>query len=202
MAKNVASFRKTRIFSAKLMHFVVATLFGSGEERYLTRDKAKKLKPPANAIPKLYILNMELSSCEVSHLALLIFTFFLLADITSWDLFFLDESHVCSESPNVHCFPLPKDPLLGLTTDGMEVGVDFSEIHKQRITNCSFWNSDSISSQVTFICFHWVFNSEATISAFGGLYDFCADCEDCCSCLDSPERGCDGEGDPLEWGMD
>ena len=165
-------FDKTHIFSAKLMHFVVATLFGSGEgivERYLTHDKAKKLKTPTSTIPKLYIRNMELSSCEVSHLALLFFTFILLTNVTSWDLFFLDESYVCSESPNVSCFPIPKDPLLGLTTDGMEVGVDFSEIHKQRITNCSFWNSDSISSQVTFMCFHWVFNSDATISAFGGL---------------------------------
>ena len=150
------------------MHFVMATLFGSEEgvvERYLKRDKVKKLKT-STAIPKLYIRNVELSACEVSHLALLIFTFFLLADITSWDVFFLEETHVCSESPNISCFPVPKDQG---STDEIEVAVNFSEIHKQRITNCSFWNSENISSQVTFMCFQWVFNTDTTVSAFGGL---------------------------------
>ena len=166
-------FDKTHLLSAKLMHFIVGTLFGSGDgivERYLKRHKTKKFKratSTTNKIPRLYIRNVELSSYEVSHLALLIFTFFLLADITSWDLFFLEESHVCSESPNVSCFPVPKD--VSSISDGIELSGNFSEFHEQRITNCSFWNSENISSHVTFLCFKWVFNSDATLSAFGGL---------------------------------
>jgi hypothetical protein len=163
-------FDKTHLLSAKLMHFMVTTLFGSGDgivERYLKRGKAKKLKTAAGNIPRLYIRNVKLSSYEVSHLALLIFTFFFLADITSWDIFFLEESHVCSESPNVSCFPVPKD--LSSISDGIELDVDFSELHKQRIANCSFWNSENVSGQVTFVCFEWVFNSDSTLSAIGGL---------------------------------
>ena len=164
-------FDKTHLLSAKLMHFVVGTLFSSGDgiiERYLKSSKAKKLKTATtNKIPRLYIRNVELGSYEVSHLALLIFTFFLLADITSWDFFFLEESHVCSENQNVSCFPVPKD--LSSISDGIELGVDLNEFHEQRIRNCSFWNSENISSHVTFLCFEWVFNSNATLSAFGGL---------------------------------
>ena len=161
-------FDKTHILSAKLMHFVVTTLFGSREgfvERYLKRDKAKKLKT-STTIPKLYIRNVELGAYELSHLALLIFTFFLLANIISWDNFFLEETHVCSESPNISCFPVLKDLS---STEGIELGVDFIDIHEQPITNCSFWNSENISSQVTFVCFQWVFDSGATVSGIGGL---------------------------------
>ncbi len=161
-------FNKTHILSAKLMHFVVSALFGSGEgivEQYLKHGKAKKPKSPTT-IPKLYIRNVELGSYEISHLTLLIFTFFLLADVTSWDAFLLEETHVCSESPNISCFPVSKDLS---STDRINITVDFSKIHERRITNCSFWNSENISSQVTFICFQWVFNSDTTLSAIGGL---------------------------------
>ena len=161
-------FNKTHILSTKLMHFVVSNLFGSGEgivERYLKHGKAKKLKSPTR-VPKLYIRNVELSPYETSHLALLIFTFLLLVDVTSWDMFFLEETHVCSQSPNISCFPVPKDLS---STNEIEFAINFSEVHEQRITNCSFWNSENISSLVTFMCFQWVFNSDATVSAFGGL---------------------------------
>ena len=161
-------FNKTHILSAKLMYFILVTLFGSGEgvvKRYLKRDKAKKLKT-STTIPKLYIRNVELSTCELSHLSLLIFTFILLANITSWDSFFLEETYVCSESPNISCFPVPKDLS---STEGIELSIDFSKIHEQRITNCSFWNNENISSHVTFMCFQWIFDSRATVSGFGGL---------------------------------
>ncbi len=160
-------FNKAHILSAKVMHFVVSTLFGSGEsivKRYLKHGKAKKPKS-STTIPKLYIRNMELGPYEISHLTLLVFTFLLLASITCWDVYFLAETNVCSENADISCFPLLKDS----STNEIELAIDFSKIHEQQIANCSFWNSENISSQVTFICFQWVFNSGATISAFGGL---------------------------------
>ena len=160
-------FDKTRILSAKFIHFLVNTLFGADEgfvNRYLKPSKAKKAK---RSVPKLYIRNMELGHNEVSHLALIIFTFLLLAGITSWDVFFLEETHVCSENPNISCFPILN--LKDNVTSEVMTTFDFSKIHQQPITNCSFWNSEDVSNQVAFLCFRWIFNSKAATSAIGGL---------------------------------
>ena len=160
-------FDKTCILSASLVHFLVNALFGADEgfvNRYLNPDKAKK---PKGSIPKLYIRNMELGHNEVSHLALLIFTFLLLAGITYWDVFLLEETHVCSDNPNISCFPILN--LKDSVTSDVVSTFDFSEIHQHPITNCSFWNSEAISDQVAFLCFRWIFNSKAATSAIGGL---------------------------------
>ena len=67
--------------------FFVKTLFGRKEgivNRFGEYEEDRKDK---NGIPKLYIRKEELAHHEVSHLALLIFAFCLLAGITAWDVF-------------------------------------------------------------------------------------------------------------------
>lgn len=116
-----------------------------------------------NGFPKLYIRQKKLTLHEVSHLAILVFTFFLLAGITAWDVFFLEETYICSEDPSFYCFPIAVD------NSAYNDYLNLAQAQEHPITDCSFWNSANVSSRITFRCFRWIFNSKALISTIGGL---------------------------------
>ena len=159
-------FKTTYTLSAKFIYYFVKTLFGPDEgivDRLLKHEKVRKDK---EGIPKLYIRNIELGRNEVSHLGLLIFAFCLLAGITSWDAFFLEETYECSEDPNVRCFPLARDGLTNIM-DLNITDLNLTEAQQHSITDCSGF--ENISSQITFLCFRWIYNSKAVISTVGGL---------------------------------
>ena len=148
--------------SQKFNRFLVKILFGPKEgvvERFPVYKKDEKDK---YGIPKLYIRNKELSHNEISILAVLIMTFGLLAAITAWDSYFLDESFTCTEKPGISCFPLTIDTVANSD-------LNLADAQNQRITNCSYWDNKNVSSRVTFICFEWIFDSKGVISDVGGL---------------------------------
>lgn len=158
-----SAFNKVNHLIQKLNRFLVKILFGPKEgivERFA--DTYKKDEENEDGNSRLYFRNMEIGHKEISALALLIMVFGLLAAITAWDAYFLDESYVCSEKPDISCFPLPLDD--DATTD-----LNLTAAQEHRITDCAYWNSENVSSRVTFVCFQWVYDSKGVISNTGGL---------------------------------
>ena len=148
--------------SQKLNRFLVKVLFGPKEgivERFAVY---KKDEEDDDGIPILYVRNMKLNRREISLLAILIMTFGLLAAITAWDSYFLDETYLCSEEPGISCFPIEID--YNAYDD-----LNLSSAQEHRINDCSYWMSENVSSRVTFLCFQWVFNSKGVVSDVGGL---------------------------------
>ena len=156
--------KKLYNLSQKLNRFLVKVLFGPKEGIVERFPIYKKDIEDDDGIPILYIRNMKLSQREISLLAVLIMAFGLLAAITAWDSYFLDETYLCSEKSDVSCFPVAIDVN---AYDEDEFNITDAQTH--RITDCSYWLSENVSSQVTFICFQWVFDSKAVISDVGGL---------------------------------
>lgn len=94
---------------------------------------------------------------------MLIVSFLFLAGVTAWDVFFLEETYICSQESSIYCFPLDIDDA------AVDFEINFTEAQEHRITNCSFWESEELSGRVTFLCFHWVLNSKAVLSMVSGL---------------------------------
>ena len=164
-------FKNTRVLSAKFIKSVVNVLFSSKDtlvDSYLEEPdsdaKQKRVKKADKETPRVYIRGVPLGHKELSYLMLLIYSFFLLVGITAWDVFFLEVTYVCSEDSSVSCFPLAIDHSV---ID--DVGVNLVEAQEHRITNCSLWDSESLSGRISFLCFRWNLNSKAVISTVGGL---------------------------------
>jgi hypothetical protein len=146
----------------KLNRFLIKILLGPKEgilERFAIYQEDKV---DGKDNPRIFLRNKELTYREVSVLAILIASFGLLAAITAWDSFFLDTSYVCSVKPGVHCFPIALD------FDADEE-FNITDAQEQRITNCSYWTSENVSSRVTFSCFQWALDTKAVVSDVGGL---------------------------------
>ena len=150
--------------SAKFSHFLVKTLFGP-KEGVVNRfgDYKEDREDGESGLPKLYVRKKELTHNEVSHLALLFFAFCLLAGITAFDVYFLEETYVCSDDPSIYCYPLAID------TNADNFDLNLTQAQEHPITDCSFWNSENVSSRVTFRCFRWIYNSKAVVASVGGL---------------------------------
>ena len=90
----------------------------------------------------------------------LITTFGLLAVGSALDLTLFSVTHVCTEDPNIDCYPRSiddaEDAGLNITTD-------------EPIQDCSFWNSEGVSDKVTFVCYQIVLNVELFLAVIGGL---------------------------------
>ena len=156
--------KKLYHLSQKLNRFFVKVLFGPKEGIVERFTVYKKDEEDDDGMPILYIRNVKLSQREVSSLAILIMTFGLLAAITAWDSYFLNESYLCSEEPEIYCFPVPR----ALGRDAYDA-LNLSRFNEYRIYNCSYWMSNNVSSRIAFLCFQWVFDSKAAISDVGGL---------------------------------
>lgn len=147
--------------SQKFKVFFVKILFGPKEgivERF--SDTYKKDDVDNHGNTRLFLHGEEIGYTQMSVLSFLILIFALLAAVTACDHYFLDLSFICSEQPDVSCFPVaiysPSDDL-----------ITYAQKHK--ITNCSYWTSEEWSGLVTFECFRWVYDSKGAISAVGGL---------------------------------
>lgn len=164
-------FKKTCLLSAKFITFLMKGLFGSEDtvvDSYLedagdNKGVVKLSKVDKDSPPRISIRGVQLGHTEVSFLFLLIVSFLLLAGVTAWDVFFLEETYVCSEELSIYCFPLDID------NAAVDFEINFTEAQEHRITNCSFWESEELSGRVTLLCFHWVLNSKAILSMVGGL---------------------------------
>ena len=155
--------QKTDVIYAKFSHFCVNMLFGPKVGIVDRADNYKKGIKNEKGISKLFIRNKKLSDTEVSHLSLLIIVFCLLASITAWDVYFLEETYVCSDDPSIKCFPVADDDTANNTD------LNLTDAQQHSTTDCSFWNSENVSSRVSIKCFRWIYNSKAVASSVGGL---------------------------------
>ena len=148
----------------KLNTFLVKVLFGPKEgivDRFATY---KEDEEDNNGIPLLYIHNVKLGQREISLLAILIMAFGLLAAVTAWDSYFLDESYLCNEKSDISCYPIPLE-----SDPNAYEELNLSTAQEHRITDCSYWNNENVSSRVSFVCFQWAYDSKAVVSDVGGL---------------------------------
>ena len=118
-----------------------------------------------NNIPTLYIRNTKISYGGIMVLSLIIVTFGILTLSSATNLSLLRITHVCSEDPYIDCYPQlisgANETLLDLLN--LTINID------QPILDCAPWNSEGVSSQVTFTCFQFKWSVEAFLATFGGL---------------------------------
>ena len=111
---------------------------------------------------ELYIRGKKLEINEVLVLAAVTVPFLIAIVTTFWDRFSLEETYVCTEDPQIHCFPLAIPP----TTDE---ALNISRDSTPKISDCSKWVTSDISAKVTFRCFKCVNNLHDAFAALGGL---------------------------------
>ena len=111
-------------------------------------------------VPILYIRKTRLSYQAIELLTIIIASFFILALNSSLNASVLQVTQICSEDPKIHCYPVAIDP-----NDTIQNNITYSE----EITDCAFWNSEGISSRVTFLCFRYKLSFDTFFTVFGGL---------------------------------
>ena len=144
----------------KFMRWVITLVLGREEgvvERF--KDYYRNDELDENGLPALYIRNKKLEPYEVNLLAVLLITFGLIIAVTAFDLFLFDVTYTCTDNPDIYCF----------VTDSLNGSESDLNITNERITDCQYWNSESISGRFTFTCFRSAYNTEATLAAVGGL---------------------------------
>ena len=148
----------------KPMRWLVLQLF-SGPLGVVQRheDTYKMDTQDDNDIPTLYIRNEKLSYGAVMVLAMLIVTFGVLTLSSAVSLSLLRVTRVCSEDPHIDCYP---QLISGANTENFS---NLTVSTDEPILDCAPWNSEGVSSQVTFVCFRFVLNVEAFLAASGGL---------------------------------
>ena len=149
----------------KVMHCMrslVLLLFGAplGIVQQRKDEYRPDEKPDENKVPTLYIRRTRLSYQAIVLLAVLIFSFLLIAIITSFDAALLSVTRICSEDPNIYCYPEAIDP-----NDDIHNNITYDK----EITDCAFWNSEGISSRVTFLCFRFKYSPGIFIAVFTAI---------------------------------
>lgn len=82
------------------------------------------------------------------------------------DLTLFTPSHICTEDPTIDCYP---QLISGANGSNLTMPININE----PILDCSYWNSEGVSSQVTFFCFqNDAFNFELFLAITGGLLAF------------------------------
>ena len=106
-------------------------------------------------------------SGQIMVFYVLIFGSVVLALGSALDLTLFSPSHICTEDPTIDCYP---QRISGANaTTNLTMPIDISE----PILDCSYWNSEGVSSQITFFCFqNDDFNFELFMAITGGLLAF------------------------------
>ena len=148
------------------MRWVILQLFG-GPLGVVERrdDEYKPDKRDSNDIPTLYIREKKLTYGAIMVLSMLIVTFGILTLSSAVNLSLVRITHVCSEDPNIYCYPQLIREANETIIRQFNIIIDISE----PILDCAFWDSEGMSSQVTFACFRFVYNVEAFLATIGGL---------------------------------
>ena len=148
------------------MRWVILQLFG-GPLGVVERrdDEYKPDQRDSNDIPTLYIREKKLTYGAIMVLWMLIVTFGILTLSSAVNLSLVRITHVCSEDPNIYCYPQLIREANETIVRQFNIIIDISE----PILDCAFWNSEGVSSQVTFDCFRFGYNVEAFLATIGGL---------------------------------
>ena len=146
------------------MHFcrwLVKLIFG-GEDGVVSKhgEYTPDDHRDANDIPTLYIRQIPLVYREILVLFLLIICFGLLALVTFWDMFWLRLTTVCTEDPEIYCFPIAVDPN---DTDALNI------TDEMPIVDCSIGQRGAVLALVNFNCYQFVYDFEGSFGAVGGL---------------------------------
>ena len=148
------------------MRWVILQLFG-GPLGVVERrdDDYKPDKRDNNDIPTLYIRDKKLTYGAIMVLSMLIVTFGILTLSSAVNLSLIRITHVCSEDPNIYCYPQLISEANETIVHQFNIIIDINE----PILDCAFWDSKGVSSQVTFDCFRFVYNVDAFLATMGGL---------------------------------
>jgi hypothetical protein len=142
--------------------YFVKLLLGPGT--IVSRKSAMHKKEDVDkyGVSKLYLRNKVLSHREVSAFAVITFTFGLIVLIAVWtQVLHKRITSTCSVEVGTSCYPLLSDKFSS---------VDFAVPIDQPIDDCSYWNSENVSTYVErFQCFQLRFDLLAVLSRFGGL---------------------------------
>ena len=160
--KHLAKFAKI----TKPMRSVILVLFG-GPLGIVERhdDDYKPDKTDDNDIPTLYIRDKKLTYGAIMVLSMLIVTFGILTLSSAVNLSLIRITHACKEDPHIDCYPQLISEANEIIVSQFNISINIDE----PILDCAFWNSDGVSSQVTFDCFQFVYNVEAFLATTGGL---------------------------------
>ena len=182
------------------MRWLILQLFG-GPLGIVERrdDDYKPDMADNNNIPTLYIRNTKISYGGIMVLSLIIITFGILTLSSAANLSLLRITHVCSEDPNIDCYPQLISGANETLVDMLNITINIDE----PILDCAPWNSEGVSSQVTFTCFQFIYSVEVFFAILGGLSTFfmttmkltagvllwlngcCSYCKNCCKkCCD------------------
>ena len=135
----------------------------------LVFGKQLGLKNAANKLHKICLHDTEVMSRsgQIMVFYVLIFGSVVLALGSALDLTLFSPSHICTEDPTIDCYP---QRISGANaTTNLTIPIDISE----PILDCSYWNSEGVSSQITFFCFqNDDFNFELFMAITGGLLAF------------------------------
>ena len=129
-----------------VVHLVFGKLIGTSDTRLpkISLNKTKKMSRHG----------------QVVLLFVIIAAFVVLAVGTALDLSLFTRSHICSEDTRIDCYP---QLISGANSTGLNISIDAP------IQDCTEWNSEGISTRVTFICYQKEFNLELLLVATGGL---------------------------------
>ena len=118
----------------------------------------------SNKVHDFNLRKNKLSYGATMVLFVLIASFVILAIGSALDLALLTVTHICSEDPQIDCFPqlIPGANSTGLPT------IDTS----QPTEDCTIWDRFNASDGVTFVCYEYEFNVELFLAIFGGLLAF------------------------------
>ena len=97
---------------------------------------------------------------QIMILFIIVVAFVVLAVGTALDLSLFSTSSVCTEDLRYDCYP---QLISGANKTGLNITTD------EPVRDCSFWNSDSVSNRVTFVCYQKDFNFDLFLAATGGL---------------------------------
>lgn len=155
------------------MHWLILNIFGGPlgiNKRFVGKKKGKKRrkrrKQGKDEIPALYIRKTELKDYYIAYLSMLIISIGVVTVSSSLNLSLLRITHVCSEDPQIDCYPL----LINDTSEAIFEDIYNTTIDTDKpITDCSFWNSEGVSREVTFVCYQLVYNVQVFLAAAGGL---------------------------------
>ena len=122
----------------------------------------------ASKLHKIFLRDTKVMSRsgQIMVFYVVIFGSIVLALGSAFDITFFSPSHICTEDPSIDCYP---QLISGANGTNLTMPIDISE----PILDCSYWNSEGVSRQVTFICFQReLFNFELFLAAAGGLLAF------------------------------
>lgn len=122
----------------------------------------------ASKLHKIFLqdTNVMSRSGQIMVFYVVIFGSVVLALGSAIDITLFSPSHICTEDPSIDCYP---QLISGANGSNLTMPVDISE----PIPDCSYWNSEGVSRQVTFTCFQREFFSfELFLAAMGGLLAF------------------------------